>query len=93
MAKRSGEIRRSKVSATLDPQLVNAVDRYVNEHPGLDRSKVLDEALALWFAREQQKAMEAQFSDRSGVDPDEWAAWVSIRDAAAERLLTKCDEQ
>lgn len=33
---------RVKVGATLDPDLVAAVDRYVVDHPGTDRSGVLD---------------------------------------------------
>lgn len=80
------ERQRVKVSATLDPELLAVVDQYVADHPELDRSKVLDEAIALWYARQQERAMEAQFAE-DDVDPEEWAAWCAIRDAAAARVF------
>lgn len=76
---------RPKITTTVDPQLLRAVDAWVTEHPGLDRSKVIDEALQLWYARIQERAMEEQFASPADVDPDEWEAWRSIRDAAAAR--------
>jgi hypothetical protein len=79
--------RRAKIGATVDPQLLKAVDDWIGTHPEFDRSKVLDEALRLWYAREQERAMEAQFAEPDGVDAGEWDAWRSARRAAATRLL------
>ena len=82
--------RRVKVGATLDPELVAAVDRYVEEHPDSDRSGVIDEALRLWYARRQDEAMERQFSvPRSRRELAERQAWKSIQAAAAERVSRK----
>lgn len=82
--------RRVKVGATLDPELVAAVDRYVEEHPGSDRSRVIDEALRLWYARRQDEAMERQFSaPRSRRETEEREAWKSIQAAAAQRVFRK----
>lgn len=79
--------RRVKVGATLDPDLVAAVDRFVDEHPGRDRSSVIDEALQLWYAARQDEAMERQFSaPRSAKELAEAAAWSRIRGAAWQRL-------
>jgi metal-responsive CopG/Arc/MetJ family transcriptional regulator len=79
-----------KVGATLDPELVAAVDRYVDEHPGRDRSSVIDEALQLWYARQQDEAMERQLlAPRSATERREAAAWARIRAAAAQRLFEK----
>jgi hypothetical protein len=36
---------RAKISVTVDPVLLKAVDAYVAEHVGQDRSKVVDVAL------------------------------------------------
>ena len=36
---------RVKVSVSVDPDLLNAVDSFVREHDELDRSKVIDQAL------------------------------------------------
>ena len=79
--------RRTKISATVNTELLQAIDRFVREHPGSDRSKVLDDALHLWCAHQQEQAMRGQYADDGDVDPEEWAAWRAIRDAAAERSL------
>jgi len=79
---------RVKISATVDPDVLDSVDAYVRERPGRDRSSVIDEALTLWLAREQERAMEAQF-DGPGAPEDEWRAWSSIRDAAARDRLAR----
>ena len=85
--------RRTKISATVNAELLQAVDRFVREHPGSDRSKVLDDALRLWCAHQQEQAMREQYADDGGVDPEEWVAWCAIRDAAAERSLRRWNEK
>ncbi|MBI2325460.1 MAG: hypothetical protein HYU87_10935 [Chloroflexi bacterium] len=79
-----------KVGATLDPELVAAVDRYVGAHPDIDRSTVIDEALRLWYARQQDFAMERQFAaPRSSRELAEVEDWRRIRHAAAERMIKR----
>ena len=79
---------RIKVSVTVDPDVLHEVDSYVGDHDGLDRSKVVDEALALWLARRQDAAMEEQFAEE-GAPPGEVESWRSIRRAAAARRLQR----
>lgn len=80
--------RRVKIGATLDPDLVAAVDAYVSEHQGVDRSAVIDEALRLWHERQQEAAMERQLrEDASRYDDAERVGWRGVRDAAARRRL------
>lgn len=74
--------RRVKISATLDPELLDGVDAYISAHPGVDRSSVIDEALRLWLAEEQDRAMEAQF-DGPGPPEDEMRQWNAVLDAQA----------
>ena len=82
--------RRVRVSATIDGELLAAVDAAVEEQPGLDRSKVIEEALRLWYAREQERAMEAQYAaPRSELEERERADWQRIRSAAAERTFRR----
>ncbi|TMB62793.1 MAG: hypothetical protein E6I57_12560 [Chloroflexi bacterium] len=82
--------RRVKIGATLDPDLLNAVDAYVASHPGSDRSAVIDEALKLWQEREQGLAMERQIrEDAKYYDDPDRVAWREIRDAAAARTFSK----
>lgn len=80
--------RRTKVSVTVAPELLRAVDAFVLDHPGFDRSKVVDEALSLWYAREQAKAMEEQFTAPvSETEQAERAEWRRLQRAAAERIF------
>lgn len=78
--------RRTKVGATIDPQLAAAVDAYVATHPGTDRSGVIDDALRLWYAQQQANAMTAQFrTPAPASEAAERQAWKAIRTAAARR--------
>jgi hypothetical protein len=88
MPAKVGERHRVKISATVDPRLLKAVDRFVEEHSGFDRSKVIDEALHLWYAREQERAMEEQYAaPQSPEEQVERAAWRDVQAAAAERIF------
>ena len=37
------------MSISVDPKLLEVVDAYVEAHPALDRGRVFDEALSLWY--------------------------------------------
>lgn len=87
MSRPVAERRRAKLSVTVDPELLGAVDAFVAAHPGLDRSKVMDEALALWYAREQERAMEEQFGAPDVATRAEHEAWQRIQRAAARRVF------
>lgn len=82
--------RRVKVGATLDPELVAALDRYVDAHPEVDRSAVIDDALRLWYARQQDLEMERQFAaPRSKRELAEAEDWRRIRHASGERMIRR----
>lgn len=87
MVRRAAKRRRVKVSATIDPRLLGAVDDFVAAHDGFDRSTALDEALRLWCAREQERAMEAQFAGPPSPEEEERAAWRRIQAAAAGHIF------
>jgi Arc/MetJ-type ribon-helix-helix transcriptional regulator len=79
--------RRVKVGATLDPELLAAVDAHVAGTPGTDRSAVIDEALRLWHGRQQEIAMERQLREDAARHDDERADWRRVRRAAARKRL------
>ena len=81
--------RRPKLAATVDPVLLDTVDEYVEKTPGMDRSKVIDEALRLWRARLLEREIEEQHRADPGVDPQEWATWKSLQRAAAAQQLRR----
>ncbi len=83
---------RVKVSVTLDADLLGVVDSYVRGHAGLDRSKVLDRALEVWYRSQQDEAMADQFGEADlEVDPEERAGWRGVRRAAAARRMGRSD--
>lgn len=82
--------RRTKISVTVDRSLLQAVDSYVEHHEGLDRSKVIDQALLGWYATRQDEAMLEQYRAATTPAEDaEYAAWERIRDAAALDMLSR----
>jgi Arc/MetJ-type ribon-helix-helix transcriptional regulator len=90
MSEGSTERYRVKISATLDPDLLRVVDRFVRESPHYSRSRVIEDALHLWWKRELDRQMEAQYEAQpADGDADEWADWRHIRRAAVTRALRK----
>jgi len=84
------ERRRAKISVTVDRSLLRAVDSYVEQHEGLDRSKVMDQALFDWYSARQNEAMVEQYMGPTTRDEDaEHAAWTRIRDAAVTDMLSQ----
>lgn len=78
---------RPKIGATVDPALLRAVDEWLQDNPGFDRSKVIDEALGQWYARVQEQAMVEQYASPAELDDDEWRGWQQIQRAANARQL------
>jgi hypothetical protein len=84
------ERHRVKVSVTVDPALLKAVDAYVQEHPELDRSTVFDSALLLWYGEEQEKAIAAQHrAPWSDEEREEHRFWRDVQVASIEKLSRK----
>jgi metal-responsive CopG/Arc/MetJ family transcriptional regulator len=81
-------MNRVKVSVSLDPTLLRAVDDFVEIHRGADRSKVIDQALGLWSAAQQDAAMQAQFAGTDEAS-SEREAWRAVRRAAATRRFRR----
>jgi hypothetical protein len=81
--------RRAKISITLDPGLLNAVDHYVQSRAGMDRSKVMETALQSWYRARQEEAMIEQYSGPELSDESELRRWRKIRRAAVTRKLKR----
>jgi len=89
MANSGGSRRRAKVSITVDPALLNAVDRYVQRHTDMDRSKVMESALQNWYRVRQEEAMIEQFSAPELTEESELRDWRRIRRAAVSKKLKR----
>ncbi len=82
--------RKAKISVTVDRRVLRAVDAYVEHHRGLDRSKVIDQALLDWYAARQDEAMIEQYSvPATPSEEAEYEAWTRIRDAAVADMLAR----
>lgn len=79
---------RIKISITLSPALIVAVDEEARAH-GTSRSRVIDAVLAAWCAEQRRQALVRQYTmPPTPAQPEEQAAWDAILDAAAADLLT-----
>jgi hypothetical protein len=87
---------RAKVSVTVQRGLLHAVDKYVSNHQGIDRSKVFDEALHDWYAKRQEEELFDFYSRPEQLTDEqaaEYAGWVATRRAAAERIFERQEEK
>ena len=86
--------RRVKISLTIDPILLQAVDAFVAAHPTSNRSRVVEDALRLWQSRQLEQALEAQYAEPLTEEQErEMAAWRHIRRAAAQRMIIRDDDR
>ncbi|MDO8689820.1 MAG: hypothetical protein Q7R39_07380 [Dehalococcoidia bacterium] len=79
--------RRTKprITVTVDPDILDEIDTYIQEHSGMDRSRIVDEALRGWYAQVLHEALVRQHSaPKSPEELGERLAWKRIR---AERAL------
>ncbi len=78
---------RPRITVTVDPDMLEEIDSYIQEHAGTDRSQVVDEALRCWYARVLHEALVRQHSaPRSPEELEERAAWKRIRAAQMPHL-------
>ena len=76
------------MSTTVDAELLDTVDRFIETHGETNRSRIIEEALRLWAARERERATEAQFATpQSPAELEEHATWRRIRRASAATRL------
>jgi Arc/MetJ-type ribon-helix-helix transcriptional regulator len=81
---------KEKVTVSLAPELVEAVDQEVRVHHAGSRSAVVEEALRLWRVEQQRHAIEqgteAYYRSRSQKERREDQAWTGLVARQAKRL-------
>ena len=81
---------KEKVTVSLDPELVHAVDQEVHAHRADSRSAVVEEALRLWQVEQRRHAIEqgteAYYGSRSQKEQREDHAWTRLASRHAKRL-------
>jgi Arc/MetJ-type ribon-helix-helix transcriptional regulator len=81
---------KEKVTVSITPELVDAVDQEVRAHHADSRSAVVEEALRLWRVEQQRHAIEqgteAYYRSRSQKEQREDHAWTRMTSRHAKRL-------
>lgn len=78
---------KPRITVTVNPDLLEEVDTYVQEHAGTHRSQIVPEALRCWYAHVLHEALVRQHSaPKSPEEQEERAVWKRIR--AAQMLRT-----
>ena len=81
---------KEKVTVSIDPELVNAVDQEVRVHHADSRSAVVEEALRLWQVEQRRHAIEQgvehYYRSRSQKEQREDQAWTRLASRHAKRL-------
>lgn len=86
--------RRGKISVSVDPALLHEVDTFIQGHPDLTRSAVIDQALRLWRRQQREEALIRQYTTPLTADQEEeQTAWNAFHRAAAERVLAHADDR
>ena len=76
---------RARITISLSPDLLAAVDSYIRGHPGLSRSAVCTKAITAWLQADQETLIERYYNDQSPSDRQEDDQWrrLASRSAAA----------
>jgi len=81
---------KEKVTVSIAPELVEAVDQEVRVHHATSRSAVMEEALRLWRLEHRRRAIEhgveAYYRSRSRKEQREDRAWTRLAGRHAPRL-------
>ena len=81
---------KEKVTVSIDPDLVDAVDREVRAHHVGSRYAVVEEDLRLWQVEQQRHAIEegteAYYRSRSQKEQRQDKAWTRLATRHAKRL-------
>ncbi len=81
---------KPRITVTIDPDMLEEVDTYIQEHTGTDRSQVVGEALRCWYSLVLHEALIRQHSAPKSVEElEEHEAWRRVRAAQIERLGRK----
>ncbi|MDO8689811.1 MAG: ribbon-helix-helix domain-containing protein [Dehalococcoidia bacterium] len=81
---------RPRITVTIDPDLLDEMDTYIRKHSGMDRSRLVDEALRCWYAQKLREALVRQHSaPESPEELRERLAWKGIRAEQALRFQVR----
>ena len=84
------EARKLRITATVDPNTVAALDRLIKKAGLSSRSKAVEVALSYWLAeqrcRETEREIEAYYRSLTPAEKDEDREWARFASRQAGRL-------
>ena len=87
------EQRRVKISVTVSASVLDAIDESA-QTLGTSRSRLIDQVLAQWRARQRELALARQYATPlTDSQQEESEAWDAIFDATAADMLADADRQ
>lgn len=77
---------KEKVTVSVDPELLQIVDNYVqdNKEPGVSRSSIFEQALHLWKQATRDSFDEAYYAQNASALKDD--AWTAVTTEAASHI-------
>ena len=86
--------RRGKISVSVDAALLHDVDAFLQQHPDLTRSAVIDQALRLWRLRLREEALIRQYTTSlTPEQEEEQGAWNAFHRTASQTILEQADDR
>lgn len=90
MKRENPSLTKIKVTATMDPDLVQAIDEYIKQIKSLSRSQLIEDVLRQWYLKQKQREMESQIEQYylalSESEREEDRQWVQIAAQGAHQL-------
>ena len=81
---------KEKITVSIDPELMETVDREVRAHHADSRSAIVEEALRLWRVEQRRQAIEqgveAYYRSQSDTDRQEDRGWTRVAARSARRF-------
>jgi metal-responsive CopG/Arc/MetJ family transcriptional regulator len=86
----SRDARKLRITATVDPKTVTALDRLIKKAGLSSRSKAVEVALSYWLAeqrrRETEREIETYYRSQTPAEKDEDREWAQFASRQAGRL-------
>lgn len=86
--------RRGKISVSVDAALLQEIDVFIQQHPDVTRSAIVEDALRLWRLRQREEALLLQYTTPLTPEQDEeQAVWTAFQRSAAQSVLAQADDR
>lgn len=90
MVSKTSSSLKVKVTASLDPELVKAIDEFLKESKNRSRSQLIEDILHKWHKEQKKRELESQiekyYASLSDEEREEDRQWAEIAAQSANNL-------